>query len=551
MSQARKSNTTILVLTGLVILFLLGFFKFYSPVLEKASVTKIIGRIEGEEISYSEYLAFVSGLDYELSFEEKKMVLDYLVAKRVIRIYAERSGIIAEEIEPAFLKEKQYARRKILIDQYLNFVVSSLVNVSEDMKREHFKSNPFLRLYSILIPFSEDNALDLIYAAKNALDKGQPFLTVYLEYDRFDTRRRDGFIGIFQQEEIPEPLYSHAVSLSKPFQYSSYFETEVGYMILYRGNDPEFSEVESFIEEVLEEKITEQKILSHMNQLQNRMLINQSLTDTVINSTRAELSGFSEEILVSFLDSAFQLSYNRFKTLLSDLYSIDDISAVSTNYFMQLLREIALQEFLYYSASKSRVPRLATFRTEWNRKLDSLKEEREKKIISYVFNNYASDRVRVSEDELLYFFRNHQESFINPSLIRLQRISLRNLERAREIHARIISSSEDFTSFVMRHSRDPAIGSTQGYTPYLGPSDLGDNYQRIIQNSIGDVIEPLYIDGFYVIYKIIDIQRGAAKSYSDVKEQIQAQLIMDRVNDWIDEIIHKYDLDVQRYYYEL
>ncbi len=544
-----KYNWRIVIITIAAIIFLLFFFRNRKFTVQD----KVVARINDSAITKIDYNAYIARSGDNLSDNEKRLALDYMVIQRVILIYAEKSGIIESQLKSQFEKEIEYARKNLLIDHLFENYIKSRMKITSREKKKYFATHNFYTLHQITISRMELNAYMKIGLAKRKLDAGEDFFKVMRKFSDKSLIQNDGFFAIVNPETLVEPYFSHVKELMEPGKYTDIFETNYGYTILYRGENPDYKDAKLVVDLEINDYVKSRLYKELKHKLEGRININ----DTVLKKLYSlelwqyQVDSIQTEPVVTFTDSKFKpVTFREMYTILKDIDNIVYLQDLSYDKFVERVYSIGLQHVTEKEAAEYKIHKNPDFISNWRSTKRKLIQRQNEKIINFVLNEIIADDLKITDEEILRTYNENTEDYQMPSLFKLQKIVVDDVETAEKVKL-MLKKGISFTDAALKYSVEPGVRHTNGITPYLTKTILKSHYYTLENYQINEVLPPIFDEGKYFIYKILDVQEGALQEFSKVKEQVRMQLIVRKLDVWLESIRKKYDIQVTKYYKEI
>ncbi|MCD4650263.1 MAG: peptidylprolyl isomerase, partial [Candidatus Cloacimonetes bacterium] len=239
----ERYNRRIMLITGAVIIFILALF-YWKGLADKLPV---LAKVNDREITTLDFRTFVSQTERKLSDNEKKLALDYLVAQEVINIYAEKTGVVEKFLKEDFDKELEYYRRNLMIEELYARTVEEQAKVSTKEAEAFHKQHPYMALFIIGKSRINEQAQEMMNKAHKLLREGISYRKVMKMYCDPELRTGGGLLGYFLPDELPPPYDLHMPQLTHSGKYSEVFETDYGYIIVFRGVDPPYKTISPLV----------------------------------------------------------------------------------------------------------------------------------------------------------------------------------------------------------------------------------------------------------------------------------------------------------------
>ena len=544
-----KYNWRIIIITIAAIIFLLFFFRNRKFTVQD----NVVARINDSEITKIDFNAYVARSGDNLSDNEKRLALDYMVSQRVILLYAEKSGIIESQLKSQFEKEIDYARKNLLIEHLFDSYIRRKMKITSKEKKKYFATHNFYTLHQITISRMELNAYMKIGLAKRKLDAGEDFFKVMRKFSDKSLIQNDGFFAYVNPETLAEPYYSHVKELMEPGKYTDIFETNYGYTILYRGENPTYKEAKLLVDLEIADYVKSKLYKELKHSLEKKINIDEKLLKDLysLELWQYQVDSIQVKPVVSFTESKFKpVTFRDVYVILKDIDNIVYLQDLSFNEFVERVYSIGLQHVTEKEAAKYKIHKDPDFISKWRNTRNKLVQRQNEKIINYVLEEIIADDLKITDEEIRRNYEENKEDYQLPSLFKLQKIVVNDVETAEKVKT-MLKKGISFSDAAVKYSTEPGVRHTKGITPYLTKTILKSHYYTLENYQINEVLPPIFDEGKYFIYKILDVQQGAMQEYAKVKEQVRMQLIVRKLDAWLESIKKQYNIQVTKYYKEI
>lgn len=544
----KKYNMMIILITGALIIYLGFFLKLRTG----GNWGRVVAIVNGEEIPYSRYLEIIQDAPKDMSENEKKMALDFLVNQKVIEIYAKKSGLVEKELKGIFEGEEKNAKDNLLVQTYLKKNIEDKAKVSSKEIKKYFDSHTIINLYAIAISKSEENALQKIEVANMALDKGKDFFVIQSQFNDPSLSTSKGFLGYVEKDnpkDLPEPFLTYSKSLNKPGDHSHFFDAVKSYMILYRGENPSYKKIKDNIKNKLLAQKKKALWNKTIKKLSKNINIDKDFLARLPYMSKGEISAskYSYKKIITFKNNIKPIFFSTFKEKYSDAIGNLDFSITTFQKLTDFANKVALNKIFLNEAKRQKIEKTRLFKDNWKHQLNKIKSEENNQIVSYVLNNL---NIEVSDQEMLDYYNKHKNDLRKPNFYKLQKIVFSSKDKADEVYE-LLKSKSNYERMVKKYSQEKNVKYTKGITQYLSREDLKDAYIPISKMAINEISRPIKFQGNYVIFKTLDIQEGAEQSFPMVKERIKRILTVKKTSAWLKGIVSKYGITIEKKYENL
>ena len=544
----QKFNRRIMYLTGIIIIFLLVFFKFRVP----SNRDRVVARVGDQEITYIDFLAYAGRSDEDdFPLDEKIPLLDDMVVQRAVEVYAKKTGIFEDEIREQVQKEKDSAFRAILDRAFTRYAADTGSGVTGAEEKAFFSRHPYIALYHIAVPRINEDSRQRIGMAKELLEAGKPFFEVLKEFGDPSTQADSGFYGYY-----PQNLYSfgypgfieEAEKLSCTGQFSDVVASGYFYEILYRGKDPDFEKVWPMIFEWVRQEKYRDMLLELEEDLASRIVIDKPLLDQLHSMDDAAFydSETRSRTVISYREEENTIRLEELLLILKDRFNILDARDAAPGWLIETATTIAREDLQVQYARDIHIDNTLRFNLQWQKKQAELEQARGAKLVTFI-----EDReMRISDSEILARFEKNPDRYRRSDIFKLQKIILADHETAKTAF-KSVQAGVDFTDAVMEFSIDESKARTKGISAPMNREFLKDTYDVLEPFDTGDIVPPVPEDDHYVIYKILDRIDGAKLTFTQVKEPIRRKLLDEKWDQWFEQLQTEHGVKVEKYYEKL
>ncbi len=537
----QRRNSMIMIVTILLVAF---FYHFFYNRSDKEK--EIIGEVEDQKIYYNDLLNFADKQEIELTENNKEHLLDNLITQKVLLKYAEISGIQDKEIKPQYEKEKEFLRKRLIIDRFYDLQSFTYTNISNKEVKQYFKTNLFYKIRAMNFEKKDGLTHNIAQSAYNKLLEGEPFGEVYLEYFPEEDRKNPGFVGVMDLEDMGEELKAVLDALKKPGEFSKPIETKDFISIYYKDDYPKYSEAKSYIFKKLylkkKEAVKEQQYQKILNSITiNYYLINQLYERNFALDAQIKY----ESLAISNLTNT-KMTPSDFLKKIEEYYGISDLKIYAESEIQEFVKGLFIQDVVLDYAKLINFENNIYYQKELRKELRNLEEKMTEEALKLIVTRLIGD-VDPSIGEIQEEYYNSSDIYRKSVLFKIQEILVRKKETAQKV-LDLAKKGTDFDTLVETYSEDESKNYNNGKTGYLDEYDLKDEYKKFLKYQSNDIMELRETrDMNYVITKIIDRQNGAMKSLDLVRNEIISRIIYKKIKVKVDEIIDKYDLYVKKY----
>lgn len=174
---------------------------------------------------------------------------------------------------------------------------------------------------------------------------------------------------------------------------------------------------------------------------------------------------------------------------------------------------------------------------------DSVSKLVEQRMLSMVEKKAVSDQIELEDEEMMKYYEEHKNEYVNPAEIELWEIYVTDEKLANKI-TKLAKSGEDFGSLAEKYTEDKVNKEKKGYLGYKDEKRRGAVSQKAFEVGENQIAGPIKYRNGWAIIKTGSLKPETLKSYEDSRSRIQSKLkglkIKDRREEWEKEIKDKY-----------
>lgn len=534
----KRNSSFIMISSVLMIVFFFYYFKAKYP-----DQNTILASINGEKISLWQLKQFARNIYGSFDENKKRNTLDILINQKILILYAEKTGIVKNILQPQFEKQEIYAKDRLMLEMFFEIHSRNTIKISNNDIKEYYDSQPLFRLMSINFPYSDPEAESKSIYASRELNNRQDFYEVYSIFNPHVRFVKPGLIGVTNFYKLPDYLQEHSASLIRQGMATKPIETEFGYAVFYRSSKPRFSEARMFIQQ----NLFIEKSLDLKNHLLSDISRNNRLNLFRVNNIfdRKKIN-LTKDVLITNSLTNDTLTEEELSIMLSDLYGINDITELLKQDIIDYIQLFISQKVILSLAHKNNYFNDRVFLREWNKQQILLQEKQAYEIVDYMMTRFYEENINIiSDDELIKAFEANLHKYRRPDFFKLQIIVTNDRNSAVRAFNESLKNP-DFNSIVVRYSNDPFANISFGVSPYLTKSDLEKSYEYLFNSNIGDILAPIEQEaGLFHVYKVLDRVPGAIKSFEEVKSIVTTEVLLNKMKSYINEIIKRHNIKVK------
>lgn len=540
-----NSNFKMMITTGFLIVVFLFLFKYQTP--EKA-MGRTVATINDTEISYAEFKIFLQKAypeKQEFSQLDRRFALDQLINQKIILEYAKEKTDVEKLLEKEFAARYENRYRNLLV-KYLYKI--KFENADVDMKeiKKYFNDNDFISLYYFEFPVNKiDNKIEvyktLSYLKKN---KGKKIIDSIKHNKNINNPK---FMGYFKKNNLPEEYRNYTKNLTKENSFTSPINTDYGFLIFFRGNNPSFKELKQnlyveFKEQKSEDKRDEFTKFITDNTKMNMLFIKKlATTKHITKKTKQEI--------VAKIKDVYSLTFGEFHDAMQNLYG-KNYAMTDFITFKENSRNLIISKVIFHYAIEEEIHKNKRFVIKWKAMQTQIEDINNSRIVEYIIDNNIREDKSLSTNELKAYYIKHRHEYQKPTLYKLRKLVFKKKNKADEVFQKY-QSGESIDRLAKRYSEEKYAKITAGIMPYITEDKLNGNGYILKKINIGEVYPPVKDGKNYIIYELIDKQIGAIPSFNVIGSDIEKGLFKEKIEEWITEKIELEKYKIEKYYDEL
>jgi hypothetical protein len=534
-----------MIVTILLVAFFYHYFNYKYP-----KENKIVAIVEDQKLYYSDFEDFAKKQDIEINENTRNLILDDMVAQKVILIYAEKSGIMRRELEKDINKQKEMIKLNLIAERFFDVQTLEFVVVSNKELKKYYRNHIFYAIRAMNFEKKSDSAQREAISVLQRLKTGELFKELQSEiFSNGDSKYIDQIV-ITDLEDATDELKKEIIKLKKQGDYSGIVESKNYYSLYYRDSTPSFTQAKEYIYKKLYYTKKEKIRTDLVNKLTNSITVNYYEISKMMADTTDSYAFYRNENLAVSNMYKQKLTIADFLKKAKDDYGIENIHFYKEKEVQELVKTIMLQKVILKYAEQLKFFNNPIFKKELSKKMVDLDVIIAEQTIAYMLENYLKiDEPTISEIQREYY--DNQDLYRKSSLFKLQEIYIKKKNIAEEVLEKA-KKGYNFDSLVMSYSEDEDKYYSKGKTPYYNANDLGREYRFFEKYKKGDIMhlrEDLY--GNYIVTKILDIQSGALPDLNSSRNEVIKRIYSRRINAKLEDICNDYSIHTRKYYENL
>lgn len=505
----------------------------------------------------------------QLDSAAKMQVLNQLVEYQQ-KLQAARAMKLDRDAE--ILNEIESQKKRMLYSNYYEAViVDSIIDLSEvDEFLEKIKEE--VKASHVLITFkgargsqkdrSKDEAEQLAQEISAQARSGMSLADLALKYsDDPSARNNNGDLGYFTWGRMTDPFQRAAFALNIG-EISDPVLTEFGYHVIKledRRPNP-FYDPENLLEPTLQ--IKRQLYSAKSDEGMQRWNTHIEKVKTQLNF-KIETDGIDEVIVITgekrdagqskmedYTDKEKKIvlaSWKGGKLTLDDLFKFYERNfnrlhskLINQSALEQEVENFANMELAIFMAKKMGLEK----EKEFVRSIDQLTEQR---MLSLVEKRAINDQIELSDDEMMKYYAENKQEYINPPEIEIWEIYITDENLANRLIQRL-QKGEDFGALAEKYSEDKVNAEKKGYLGFRSENRRGAVSKTALEVGENQLAGPIKYRNGWAIIKTGQLKEETVKSFEDSRSRINSKLrgikLSQRRQEWENEIRNKFSVKI-------
>ncbi len=428
MKKSTKIFTVVLVVICAFLIIRNNFMKTDS--------NKILAMVNDEGIYISDLQAEAEKYGSDLSKNDKRLLLQELINKEILKVYAEKNNFFENpEIRENFNWQKSMAKTELLLKTVLEEKSKRNVQISDEDYEKYIHEHPLVKINTIFIPIKDEDstkAMKKIYKAYDKLKSGAEFENVRNKFVDKIYRGANNEPEIVKSETLRRMFPNESIDLSIG-EYTKPIASSYGYYIIKRYEDSEFEEIKKDIENEVRGQKGGAFLTDYLDKVKSGITIYDKNLKEVLSEDKPSTE--SDILIATYGD--YKLKYNVVKKYLDNFLTKeqrDKMEFVSTK---EIIKQIALQEFLNNIAIEEHSDTTSTFISQWKAQEQEFESKWEDFVLGEIYKDVISQEIEVSDEEIQNYYQSNQDEFYQDG-------KLKSLPRMRnEINMKLRREKQD------------------------------------------------------------------------------------------------------------
>ena len=403
----------------------------------KTDSNKILAMVNDEVISISDLQAEAEKYGSDLSKNDKRLILQDLINKEILKVYAEKNNFFTNpEIRENFNWQKSMAKTELLLKTMLEEKSKHNVQISDEDYEKYIHEHPFVKINTIFIPIPTNRdstkAKKKIYKAYDRLKSGDEFESVRNKFVDKIYKGTNNEPEIVKSETFRRMFPNESIDLSIG-EYTKPIALPYGYYIIKRYEDPEFEELKKHIENEVRGQKEGAFITDYLDKVRSGITIYDKNLKKILSENKPSTES---DILIATYNN-YKLKYNVVKKYFDNFLTEEQRDKMEFINAKELIKQIALQEFLNNIAIEEHSDTTLTFISQWKAQEQEFESKWKDFVLGEVYKDVISQEIEVSDKEIQNYYQDNQDEFYQDG-------KLKSLSKVRnEINMKLSREKQD------------------------------------------------------------------------------------------------------------
>jgi parvulin-like peptidyl-prolyl isomerase len=388
------------------------------------------------------------------------------------------------------------------------------VTVTEDDLRSYYKKNYEQFSLGLIEVDSKEKAQEILEEIK----KGSDFGELARKYSTNPSQKDGGEIVLRRNSFTP--MIEKAISNLKPGEISEITKVQNRYYIIKVINrkeapDEGFNDIRGTIERAVKKQKEKERSDEYLQYLREQATIKIDnaifLSINLTEGSEIEKLSQDERILVQVNGATL---------------TVKDFTAMAKP-FPKKSQETILNEWIDQKVvDHEAIDRHYETKTDLKDMINRYKNQ----VLKNTFiKRIVVPQISLSDEALRNYYVNHQESFMKPTLFKIQQITVKTTDSAQDI-LNSLRNGADFSWLAKNRSVDSAA-SEGGNLGWINKTEMPEPVKEIIETlKPGDVSPILQSNSHYRIIQLIDRKEGEVEAFDKVKNAVHRAAFEEQVN---------------------
>lgn len=177
----------------------------------------------------------------------------------------------------------------------------------------------------------------------------------------------------------------------------------------------------------------------------------------------------------------------------------------------------------------------------------SIRQLTEQRMLSLVEKRAINDQIKVTDDEMMQYYAENKQEYINPPEIEIWEIYVTDEKLANRLFQRL-QKGEDFGTLAEKYSEDKVNAEKKGYLGFRSENRRGAVSKTAMEVGENQLAGPIKYRNGWAIIKTGQLKEETVKSFEDSRGRINSKLrgikLSQRRKEWEKEIRNKFSVKI-------
>jgi len=250
------------------------------------------------------------------------------------------------------------------------------------------------------------------------------------------------------------------------------------------------------------------------------------LIDEEIAQIRKEIEAHQKDVIVEFAGGSWDIE--TFFRKIAETLPADRPDLTNHLSIAKKLAIMVRNEFLYEEALRNSLDRTDFARQRLN--------EETSRLVANLVREDIVNSIKIADEECRNYYQDHLQKYSSPPKFKLREIVLADFSQADRIYKQL-HSNEDFAELARKYSIRKETARNGGAMGYISAADHLQIAKMIVNLKVGEISEPIFINGQYRIFQLLDKIEAKEISFQEVADLVKRDLQNERIRQKIDKIV--------------
>jgi parvulin-like peptidyl-prolyl isomerase len=517
-----------------------------SPPLQEPTDGAVVARVNGEAMMLDDLELYLGSLHQSATSGDRGAFdLDRLMFRAVNdMLLAQEARALGMQDDEAVTSRVEKYREKLALEMLEREEIADKAVPTDEEVRRFFEDQYRTITLRVITAYEKPEAEALLAEVRSGADMA----TLARERSVDPYGPRDGLVKSVARIDLQPEIAELALGL-EPGEIGGPVRTDLGWSVIrleaIEPADPErFSKLVSFLQATLRARKAAELRKNLAAGIRDRHSV--TIDDDVLGSFRPERLPDARLVprvedpsaVVARVGEKQVVTAGEYSKALMERWANVRNEEAARAAAPKVLEDLITQRLLLAEA----LARGYADRPEIRRRIRA--HERELLVPLYLEEVVAAD-IEVSREEMKAYFEQHRQKYRRPPRIRLGQITVATMEEAERVRA-LLRQGSDLAWLAREHSID-RFKESGGDRGWVEPRPGGPN-EKLLETSMGDVLEPFGVPGNYVVLKILAREEQGLYSYDEVsgnvREAVFSQKLAGAIETFMDTLRSRSEIEI-------